>query len=83
MTQMCLLPAVPPGSLGQGAERQGGLREAGRAGQAEQRHPETDRVLPAAALQETPQKGESPPNASAAFAAQEPSTRALARRGDA
>lgn len=58
-----LVPAVPPGSLGQGVECQRGLRETGRAGEAEQRHSETDRVLPAAALQKAPQKGESPLNA--------------------
>lgn len=68
MTQMCLLPAVPAGSLGQGVECQRGLRETGRAGEAQQRHSETDRVLPAATLQKAPQKGKSPLNATSAFA---------------
>lgn len=80
MTQMCLLPAVPPGSLGQGVECQRGLRETGRAGEAEQRHSETDRVLPAPALQEAPQKGKSPWNGSlSAFASQVPRIGALSR----
>lgn len=53
-----LLHTVPPGRMGEGAERQRGLREAQRAGEAEQRHPEADRVVPPAPVQKAAEEGE-------------------------
>lgn len=58
-TNLLVPCAVSSWSLGEGAECQRGLCEAGSAGKAEQCHSEADRVLPEAALQKASEKGES------------------------